>query len=161
LLVPVVFGLLAPTKPLGASALGTRGISQEAPVREAGTIKLSTPSKTDKNILDWLRDFSRTKDLNTFNGQTADVIGFVYNDPKAGAGRFWVARFTVSCCVADANAIGMLVQTHTSPNDLQTDQWVRVVGKIAIVEFDGEQMPIIVASKIEPTVMPENPYLQP
>lgn len=162
--LPMLFGLLAPTKPLGTGALGSRSLAQAAPAREAAGSRLSAPAKGEKNIMDWLREFSRSSNLNSFVGQPIDVIGFVYKDPKVGAGRFWVARFTVSCCVADASAIGMLVQADGTANglkDLQNDQWVRVTGKISIGEFDGEQVPVISASKIEPTATPENPYLQP
>ena len=162
LMIPVLFGLLAPTKPLGSGALGSRGLGQSAPAREAASsLRLAAPAKGEKNIMDWLREFSRSSNLNSFVGQPVDVIGFVYKDPKAGAGRFWVARFTVSCCVADASAIGMLVLSDNTVKDLQNDQWVRVTGKITVGDFDGEQVPVIAANKIELTVTPDNPYLQP
>ena len=47
--------------------------------------------------------------LSQFNGQPADLIGFVYSEPTFGGDHFMVARFAISCCVADASAIGVPV----------------------------------------------------
>ena len=55
----------------------------------------------------------------------------------------------------------MLVLSDNTVKDLQNDQWVRVTGKITVGDFDGEQVPVIAANKIELTVTPDNPYLQP
>ncbi|NJM41676.1 MAG: TIGR03943 family protein [Anaerolineae bacterium] len=160
LAIPALLGLLVPARPLSASAIESRGIGLSAPVRPGVTIQAVRPQNGPKSILDWLRDFSRTEDLAKFNGQQADVIGFVYRDPRSNENEFWVSRFAVSCCVADATALGLLVQTSEA-NTLKTDSWVRVTGKLQLGEFAGEKMPMLVAEKIEPAQQPNQPYLYP
>ncbi|MCS7054984.1 MAG: TIGR03943 family protein [Thermoflexales bacterium] len=160
LVLPALLGLFTPARPLGASAIESRGIGLTAPDR-AGTVTQAQRIATGpKNILDWLREFSRAADLSTFEGQAADVIGFVYKDPRTKPDEFWVSRFVVSCCVADATALGLLVQTEDAPT-LPADRWVRVVGKFRMGEFAGERIPVIVAERVEPTQQPAQPYLYP
>lgn len=160
LILPALLGFFTPARPLGASAITSRGIGLTAPARPGTVTQAQRVATGPKNILDWLREFSRAADLNAFAGKEADVVGFVYKDPRAQADQFWVSRFTVSCCVADAAAIGLLVQTDQA-EALPADSWVRVVGKFTVGEFAGEQIPIIVAERIEPTQQPAQPYLYP
>jgi uncharacterized repeat protein (TIGR03943 family) len=163
--IPALLGLIMPARPLTASAIESRGIGITAPNRpgDAAPVTVSTIRRVPtgpRNILDWLRAFSSADDLAQFNGQKADVVGFVYRDPRTTANQFWVSRFTVSCCVADATAIGLLVQTNAAAK-LKADSWVRVTGKFQLGEFAGEKMPMLVADKLELTQEPNQPYLYP
>lgn len=159
LAVPLALGLLIPARPLGAGAVTTRGVGLIAPNAAAGSA-LERPRTGPKNILDWLRDFSKAGDVRSLVGQPVDVVGFVYRDPRAARDQFWVSRFTVSCCVADASAIGLLVQADAG-FDAKNDQWVRVVGKLGTGEFAGETIPVVLPEKIEPVDAPPQPYLYP
>lgn len=162
--IPAVLGLVMPARPLTASAIESRGIGFTAPNRPgspaSNVTQLERPATTTRNILDWLRTFSNADDLGKFNNQSADVIGFVYKDPRTKANQFWVSRFTVSCCVADAAAIGLLVQSDQVAS-LKADSWVRVTGKFQLGEFNGEKMPTLITEKIEPVPQPNQPYLYP
>jgi putative membrane protein len=113
-------------------------------------------------VLDWLRVFNATTDYATLNGEPADVIGFVYTEPDMAPTQFMVARFTVSCCVADANAIG--VPVHWNEADvaaLASGQWVRVTGAMQVESFRGDDMPVLQAQAVELIEAPKNPYLFP
>lgn len=158
--IPMVLGLIVPARPLGASAVSNRGIGLNAPNRPGTTTVLPRASSGPKNVLDWLRDFGADADPAAFKGQAVDVIGFVYRDPRNGANQFWVSRFAISCCVADATAIGMLVQSEQAAS-LKNDSWVRVTGKLDVGEFAGEKVPVIRPDKVTPTDQPDNPYLYP
>lgn len=160
LALPAVLGFFTPARPLGAGAIESRGIGLTAPDRPGSVTQAQRVATGPKNILDWLREFSRTSDPTAFRGKDADVIGFVYRDPRSKEDEFWVSRFAISCCVADASALGLLVKTDQAAA-LQTDSWVRVVGKFDTGEFGGEQIPMLVAEKIEPTEQPNQPYLYP
>jgi uncharacterized repeat protein (TIGR03943 family) len=160
LALPVLIGFFTPARPLGAGAIETRGIGLVAPERPGSVTQAQRVATGPKNILEWLREFSRNADPNAFAGKEADVVGFVYRDPRNGENEFWVSRFTVSCCVADASALGLLVKTDQAAQ-LQTDSWVRVTGRFGMGEFAGEKLPVLVADKIEPTEQPSQPYLYP
>ena len=79
---------------------------------------------------------------------------------KANQPRFMVARFTISCCVADAVAIGVIVQSDQAAK-LAPDSWVHVNGKFQVQDFDKQKTPILVADSVQPTTQPDQPYLYP
>lgn len=159
--IPILTGVLVPARPLGASAIASRGIGLSAPGAAGGNpVVAQRVAGGPKNILDWLREFSHQADPAAFAGQQVDVIGFVYRDPRNADDQFWVSRFAVSCCVADATAIGLLVQSDQA-GSLTNDKWVRVTGRLGVGEFAGERLPVILPDMIEPTEQPEHPYLYP
>ncbi len=160
LMLPALIGFVAPARPLGAAAIGTRGIGlQSAPSSALNTLQRA-PSGP-RNILDWLRIIGAAGDPAELNGQQADVVGFVYkNDPRFATGQFMVSRFTVSCCVADAAAIGLIVETDQLQR-FEQDQWVHVVGRFKVGQFGSEHIPLLVAETIEAVDQPNQPYLYP
>jgi putative membrane protein len=160
LALPMLLGLLVPARPLGASAITSRGIGLTAPDSPSSAVVAQRAITGPRNVLDWLREFSRNADPSAFSGQSVDVVGFVYRDTRNSSDQFWVSRFTISCCVADATAIGLLVQTAQAA-DLKNDSWVQVTGKLTVGEFAGENIPVITPDKIELVDQPDNPYLYP
>jgi uncharacterized repeat protein (TIGR03943 family) len=161
LALPVFLGLIIPARPLGSSAAEIRGISISAPLAAGGVQpRLLEAAPDERNVLDWIRLFNYESDLAAYLGQTANVIGFVYSDPRLPAGHFLVARFTVSCCVADAFAIGMAVE-WPGAGELPADQWVKVKGPVQGLEIDGQRIPLIQAETVTPVDPPDQPYLYP
>ena len=57
------------------------------------------------------------------DGRRVRLVGFV--SPRA-AGGWYVTRFVVNCCAADATAVRVAVPA--GPADVAPDQWVEVVG---------------------------------
>ncbi|MFQ3536562.1 MAG: TIGR03943 family protein [Aggregatilineales bacterium] len=158
--VPLIFGIFLPAQPLGATAINNSGITFSLNVSGAGDQAFSI-APTQRNVLDWVRAFSASLNLDEFGGQPADLIGFVYRDARfEEAKEFMVMRFTVSCCVADAIAIGVVVRGDQTA-DFAADSWVRVRGRFQIGDFHGQRMPILIAESIEAVAMPERPYLFP
>jgi putative membrane protein len=160
--LPLILGLVVPAKPLGASAVGSSGVSTSfSAVQGSGSTTQLNVAPTDRNVLDWVRAFNGTSNVQEFNAQQADLVGFVYRDVRfKDDAHFMAARFTISCCVADATAIGVIVQAPNAAK-LDQDSWVHVKGKFQVQDFDGQQTPILVAETVEPTNQPEHPYLYP
>ena len=159
-MLPVMLGILIPPRPLGVSALATREVSVGAVAGMPAAIRAAT-AKTDaeKNILDWAYEF-QSADLKQVVGREADVIGFVYKDEQFGDSAFSVARYVVSCCVADAAYAGLLVQWPAIAT-LENDQWVQVRGHFELLDKDGQTVPILIANSVENTPQPNQPYLYP
>jgi len=161
--LPLLLGWLVPPRPLGAAAIGNREINlgsmgslaSVAPPQAGETMGLVAG---EKNILDWLNDFQRSSNPADFAGEEAHLIGFVYRDGRFADNTFMVARFTVSCCVADAAPVGLIVQWPDAAS-LPADQWVDVTGHLAVGTFAGQQIPILVADSITLTEPPAQPYL--
>jgi uncharacterized repeat protein (TIGR03943 family) len=159
--LPFALGVLVPARPLGATAISGSGISTSInPTGGSVNFNQVAVPPGERNILDWVRAFS-TSSPEEFANQPGDIIGFVYRDIRfAEANQFMVTRFTVSCCVADAVAIGVIVEAE-SAKEYPSDSWLRVRGKFSVREFDGRRVPVLVAEAVEPATQPERPYLYP
>ena len=162
--LPLLVGLLVPARPLGSAAAAVRGINTASPLTfrtgaEAAGAAVALPS-TQRSVLDWIRVFKYADDPANYSGQPADVVGFVYRDIRLGEGQFMVARFSLTCCVADAVAIGMLVNW---PDELAIPDnvWVRVRGPVSVSHLDGQTVSLIEAESVEEIPQPEQPYLFP
>jgi len=160
--VPLVVGLAVPAKPLGAAAIGTSGVSTSfSAIQGSGATAQLAVAPTDRNVLDWVKAFNNSDNVDEFSGQPADLIGFVYRDIRfKDKPQFMVARFTISCCVADASAIGVIVQSNDAAK-FTPDSWVHVKGKFQVQSIDGQKTPVLIADSIDPTNQPDHPYLYP
>lgn len=151
---PLLLAILIPSRALGIEAVNG-GVSLN-PVGVAGVSR----SPLDRNILDWLREFDRAATPAQFNGTPVDVVGFVYREPSHPEDGFMLARFTLSCCVADAFPIGMPV-ISIEASDLTEGEWLRVGGQLKASAFGGEFLPVVLAEAIERVDEPQQPYLYP
>ncbi len=160
--LPVILGLLIPARPLGSTAIANKGLNAAAPL-VAGSggqpVKLDL-APTDRTILDWVRAFNYEADPAVFAGQPADVIGFVFHDSRLADGQFFAARFAVSCCVADATGIAVIVQWPQAAG-LADNSWVRVRGPVQVAQLEGKPLPLVVADSVEAVPQPDQPYLYP
>jgi uncharacterized repeat protein (TIGR03943 family) len=162
--LPVMLGVVVPSKPLGSRAVDGQVASDLSSINAASSARLDIAPQ-DRNVLDWLRAFSTESDPAALNGQEADVVGFVYRDARFDeAAQFMVARFVISCCVADAQAIGLIVDWPLA-DTLHEDSWVRVRGRFEVREFNGVLAPWLVADEGDQGVQlvdqPDSPYLYP
>lgn len=158
--LPLVLGVVVPARPLDASAVGNRGVSTSLASASdvSGSVLAVVPS--ERNVLDWVRAMSANPDPTTLSGQEANLVGFVYRDIRFGEDQFMVSRFTLSCCVADASAIGVVVQAENAA-EFETNQWVQVRGTFTEGTLDGGPLPVVAADEIIPVQEPEQPYLFP
>lgn len=154
--IPLVLGTLVPSRPLGAAAVGSDINSNAFTSGQDATTFTIAPLQ--RNVLDWIRVFNVTDDLTTLNGQEADITGFVYRDSSFPDNQFMIARFTISCCVADSTAVGLPVVWD---EPLPEDTWVQVLGRFQVEEFRGEQRPVLHPIMVEQIEQPEHPYLYP
>ena len=162
LAIPLLLGVLIPARSLGTSALNARGIEVSSPFLlqgASGSVALERPA-AQRSVLDWVRAFYAASEPGELVGQPVDVIGFVYHDPRLADGQFLLGRYTVACCIADASALGIVVQWEPAA-ELPDNQWVRVQGVLAEGQLDGQRVPVIAAAAVLPITEPDQPYLFP
>jgi uncharacterized repeat protein (TIGR03943 family) len=163
LLLPMVLGVLVSPRPLGAAALASREV-QVGEVRStmpAAVRAAAAKASSEKNVLDWSQTFAATPGAATqFAGEPASVTGFVFRDERFAYDQFYVTRFLVSCCVADAAAAGLVVRWPDAAA-LPLDQWVQVEGVLEAGVFAGSPYPVLVAQTVTPVEVPNQPYLYP
>ena len=153
-------GLPGPT--INMIAIMITRLSQITPVStSSGSLQSSLARSTgQRNVLDWARTIRANPDAHALDGQAVDVVGFVYRDAQFADNQFMVTRLTIVCCVADASAIGLVVQTADAKK-YEPDSWVRVTGKFAAGVLDDKAMPVVSADAITPVEPPQQPYLFP
>jgi putative membrane protein len=159
--IPLLIGILIPAKPLDATAVSAKGLTTTYALISSSAS--SQPFETDseqRNILDWVKLFYFESNLTPYIGQRASVIGFVYFDDRLPKGQFFVSRFILACCAADAYAVGMIVEPPAGATFKQND-WVQASGPVDVVSFDGRNSPLLHAETIIPVLQPDQPYLYP
>lgn len=155
--LPLVFGTLIPSQPLGAQAVnGNISLT----VAEYNVASAATKDPLSRNVLDWMRVFSGAATAASFDGQSAEFSGFIYREPDFPPGHVMVARFTVSCCVADASAIGLPVYWPEF-DTIADGEWVQVSGTFEAGLFRDTKTPILQAERVGVIDVPEHPYLYP
>ena len=160
--VPLLLGIILPPRPLSSSVVATHGINSSAPLaklRDSSTTAVSL-SSTQKSVLDWVADFNSAADPAKFTGQQVHVTGFVYHDPRMSGSQFLVGRFVVTCCVADALALGMVVNWPEA-GKFTDNSWVQVDGTVTVENLSGQRLPGIDASRVSLINTPDQPYLFP
>lgn len=161
--LPLLLGALVPARPLGVAALERQGLNAAGgglPSGGAGPARALDVPPEARTILDWVRAFNYTQDPAQFDGQPADVVGFVYHRPALPEGQFLVSRFVVTCCAADASGVALLAAWPESAS-LAENAWVRVRGPVRAAELDGRPIPLIQVESVEPTAQPDHPYMYP
>jgi putative membrane protein len=163
MLIPLLVGILIPARPLGASAISSKGFTTSSPVisSQASSRQFETASE-QRDILDWVNLFDIEDDLRPLMGQKASVVGFVYQDQRLPEGQFFVSRIVISCCAADGFPVVMIVDWPEAAS-LQPDTWVHVSGPVDQTYFDKQPqaIPLIRAQTVETVPQPDRPYLYP
>jgi uncharacterized repeat protein (TIGR03943 family) len=152
LLAPILALLLIAPGALGAFSLSRTGSAVS--VRGGGAVyaKLDAAAAPhEMSLLEYdQRAFDGTEG-STFNGATVRLVGFV--GPKKDDG-FLVARYSISCCAADALAATAHVVGWTGPMP-ERDSWVTVEGTF---EPGDAKDPRLVATSMTPIPEPGDPY---
>ena len=156
LAIPVLLGVLVPSKPLGASDASGRINTALGSSSGGGSLPGDT---LDWNVLDWVTALRTADDPSELNGLPARIDAFVKHSDEYPPDHFMAIRLFISCCVVDGQFAGIPVQWQGS-SDIPSDAWVRVIGEVKVGEFLGESMPIVVASAVEVSEEdPDQPYL--
>jgi putative membrane protein len=121
-------------------------------------VQNNTVVLNDANFYRWLKELY--DNMPKYQGKKIQVIGFVFKDKTVRGNEFVPARLLMVCCTADLQTVGMLCR-YDKAKALKQDSWVKVTGTIRIIDFRGEQIPIIDAEDVVTTAKPENDYIYP
>ncbi|MCR2806170.1 TIGR03943 family putative permease subunit [Paenibacillus soyae] len=93
-------------------------------------------------------------------GKEVEISGFVYREEEMGEDRIAVSRFAMNCCSADALPYGLVI-TWPKAEQYNEDEWIKVKGELTVIEYDGNSIISLQASKIERIAAPSTPYVYP
>lgn len=153
--IPLLLGVLMPPEPLSAASVNG-GITTASVGINYENVDAIPP--TERNLLHWLHLFDEADDPAEFDGTPVELIGFVYEQPDFDDDHVMIVRFTISCCVADALAIGIPFNT-ASMDAPAMGEWIRITGTLEAGTFRDEITPIIQPEQIVPIDVPADPYL--
>lgn len=163
LLVPVLCIAVVPLRPLGADAVSGRTTNVVAVARsdESDLPTVSEPPAGGRiKVLDFVD--RAVNDPERPYTEPVTLVGFVVADPAVPDG-FVVARFVMSCCAADAQALGFTAVTDAPMP--APDTWVEVVGlpdpanADVAPEVRAEPTSIrLIATSVTPVPEPAEPY---
>jgi uncharacterized repeat protein (TIGR03943 family) len=157
LLVPVAAGLLLAQTQLGALAaskkLTARGIDPTA-LAELASRNASELGFVQVKAAEHNEKFASESGIKP--GREVRLVGFVWHPPTTDQGRFELARFYITCCVADSVPIGVTIQpADPQPPSFGRDDWLDVSGELV---RRGKTL-LLRATRIERVKAPSHPYL--
>ncbi|MEA2579656.1 MAG: hypothetical protein QOE83_548 [Actinomycetota bacterium] len=151
MLVPVVVLFALPPATLGAYAASRRSVTSGGGVSAAD---ISSGAITYFDIASALGNREAMQALTNREGEQIVLEGFVTNQEGDATGEFFLTRFLITCCVADATATEVRV-VDAPPGGFPDNQWVRVTGAMYPVGADV----LIDAASVETIPRPADPYL--
>ncbi len=159
--LPLLLGWSIAPQPLGMAALVNREMSSApafdfAPAANPAQQAVEARGEAE-TILDWVMAFGPRPDLPAFAGQPADVTGFVYRHPDMPPDTWFISRYLVMCCVADATPISLVV--YAPGVEVADDMWVQVRGHFAAETVGEITTPLLIADTVTPIDPPAQPYL--
>jgi len=162
LLIPVLLGVLIAPRALGAEAISHQGTALNQIVQrpQATTPNVVAVDTTQWNIYEWA--VAASIDPLALKGKPVQIDGFVVRNPdmQLATDQFMLARYVITCCVADAGGVGMHVQWANSAS-YHNDQWVHVEGIIDVHQVNGVMQPLVIAHSVAQITIPAKPYIIP
>lgn len=98
------------------------------------------------------------QDVNGFKGKEITFSGFIYNDQDVTGDKVVVARYGITCCIADASVWGMIVAGENVKR-LPEETWVKITGILDETKYKGTLFPLVKVSKVEKINTPTDPYV--
>ena len=156
LLIPLFFLPASLKAKLGSAAVTRRGVVfQEI---QKSDFPVETPETLVSPFTGAALEFKNTDGTDQYLellsnpeeslGRNVNIVGQAAFNPLLPEGSFYIFRFIIFCCAADATPSGFIV-TGIDSSDVETDQWYRVRGRIGMTSMDGIDYLSIGAQSLE------------
>lgn len=161
LALPLLLALVFPPRGLASFSAAQRGpqiVGMSA--IHGSTIKRVSLSVDTRSftMMDWVGALSADPNPKDYLGKPVSVTGMVLHDPgSVPSGDVMVLRYLVTCCIADARPVGLIVR-DTSHGALKDNQWVTVTGTMAQDSTGGQKVAVVAPKQIT-VVKSGNPYI--
>jgi putative membrane protein len=161
--IPIITSCLFSTNVLGSSVASKRGISSSENIvkQQAKTININRSSSKSIEVDDDMYGhiiLDVQNSVDEYVGKKISFNGFVYRDKQTKINQVYVSRFALTCCVADAQVFGLMVEGK-EVRSFKNDQWVNVSGTIEKIKVGKFYKPIIHLDKIKNIKPLRDPYV--
>lgn len=159
----IICAIMIPAKPLTSITAKQRSSKdQEQKVNVERIVEETKPTKKS--------EIKPTEDSTTLTVKNSaekikeiEAIGFLTTgemfSEKENPEEFYITRFVVSCCTADATPMGLKVK-YKWQNVFKKDDWLKIKGIITpSTNSEGKTESVLIPTSITPIPTPEDPYL--
>jgi putative membrane protein len=157
LVLPLVTGLL-----LANTQLGSLAASKKLTARGIDPSALAELASRDASQLSFLQvrvaaeDGGFANEFGIHPGRAVRLLGFVSKPPKHAGAPFELARFYITCCVADSVPVGVTIEpADPRPPPVARDDWLTASGELV---RRGKTLRLR-ATRLERVNPPPHPYL--
>ena len=120
----------------------------------------ATGDTADFGVKEWATALRQSTDLQGIAGSPATLTGFISADPDDPQNVFFVTRFFVTCCAADAQPVGVAVFQPDWKQSLALDDWVEVTGAFDLNPSVKSRQPmVLVPQQVSEVDEPNDPYV--
>jgi putative membrane protein len=120
-------------------------------------VSLSVDTSTF-TMQDWVGALSADPNPKDYAGKPVQISGIVLHSAASmPPGYIMVMRYQVTCCIADARPVGLIVK-DTSHGALKDNQWVHVSGVMSSARYEGDSI-AIVSPKVMKPIKASDPYM--
>ncbi len=170
LIVAAIAGLTIPPIIFDSQVALQRGVSDSLPITQRETQSFNVNVKPEeRSLIDWIRTLNAYPEPDAYQGQKADVTGFVVHSPLLPEDYILLTRFIISCCAVDAYPVGLPVKLERDRSNYPPDTWLRIEGEmmtetLAIDTQTMQETPtqkrqlVLSANTITTIPTPDDPY---
>lgn len=144
---------------LSSRAAVSRGIDRGSALTnaDASSALFDTADYSQLGIKDWSSLLAHY-DANFFVGKTASITGFVADNGDTNI--FFASRFFVTCCVVDAQPIGVPVYAPDWRHRYSPNSWLEITGEfIENPDINSPHNIVLKPSRIQSVAPPREPYV--
>jgi uncharacterized repeat protein (TIGR03943 family) len=159
LLLAAIGGFLITPQPLSSQKAIQRGIGDTTTtIARAPKAFRSNKRPEQRSLIEWVRTLEVYPEPEAYRNQPVNVSGFVTKLDGYPSDVFWISRFTITCCAADAYPLGLPVRRPASEPDYPVDTWLDIRGRMTVDTLKDERLLIIEPQSMRKIPVPENPY---
>ncbi len=160
LVVPILMALWITPQPLSSQTAVMRGVSYEMTGFQSQQKQQSFGVPPEKrSLIDWLLVLNLDPEPANYKNQSVNVQGMAIFHEDMPENHFMISQFVVSCCVADARPVGLLVQYDPNTQSVENGKWFQISGSIEEGQIKEQRQPVIALSEWQEIAPPETPYV--
>lgn len=148
--------LVIPPATLSNATVQQRSLN--ASVDTGDAVKLVGTDPSGFTVRDWAGLIADPDSAATYAGQKVTLIGFVSTMSQSSADTFYLARFVITCCAADAVPVGVPVTKAGWAGTFHPDEWVKVTGSFVPAKSSSETSLVLKPETITAVPQPAQPY---
>ncbi len=158
LALPLAFAVLFSPRPLSSHSAILRGLTQDLSAGEDFSPQAFGKPPQERGIVEWVRLLNYDPEPAHYAGQPVSLEGMVLVDDSLPAGIFYISRFLLTCCAADARSVVLPVRYDPARYAPVADQWIRLEGEMGEGTLNGQRQAVIEHRSHQSIDTPDNPY---